>query len=329
MGDIQPPCDLDGKRVDRAVAEQAVQWWIELQDGEASGERRAAWQRWRVADPAHELAWQRIESVSGQLAGIPPDLARAALDAPGRRKRRSMRMLVALAMGGGVAGAAWHAQRWRALRADLASATGEIRTLALPDGGRVVLDTASAVNVRYGANRRVLQLVRGAVLVRTAPDAKGRPFLVETRDGSARALGTRFTVRQFDEAVGVAVLDGAVELRPADAPTDALVLRAYQQGSFTRHTVRPAVPLEAGAGAWADGMLVASRMRLDEFLAELARYRPGHIGCDPAVAHLRVAGAYPLADTDRVLAALTSALPLELHFFTRYWVEVRARAGKK
>ncbi|MCX7506058.1 TonB-dependent receptor plug domain-containing protein [Delftia tsuruhatensis] len=46
-------------------------------------------------------------------------------------------------------------------------------------------------------------------------------------------------------------------------------------------------------------------------------------------AGLHVSGAYPLADTDRVLAALTSSLPVEIHSFSRYWVMVRpAGAGK-
>ncbi|MOA40347.1 fec operon regulator FecR [compost metagenome] len=70
-------------------------------------------------------------------------------------------------------------------------------------------------------------------------------------------------------------------------------------------------------------MLVVSRMRLDDFLAELGRYRRGRLGCDPAVAHLLVSGAYPLADTDRVLAALTSSLAVQVHFLSRYWVTVR------
>ena len=71
--------------------------------------------------------------------------------------------------------------------------------------------------------------------------------------------------------------------------------------------------------------MVASQMRLDDFLAELSRYRRGRLGCDPAIAGLRVSGVYPLDNTDRVLAALTSALPVEVHTFTRYWVTLRPR----
>ncbi|WP_369521844.1 DUF4880 domain-containing protein, partial [Delftia tsuruhatensis] len=44
--------------------------------------------RWRAASPEHEAAWQRIESMGSQMAGIPMPLARAALAAPGSAGRR-------------------------------------------------------------------------------------------------------------------------------------------------------------------------------------------------------------------------------------------------
>lgn len=311
-----------------AIARQAVQWWIELRSGELDIARRALWERWRAADPAHEAAWQRIESVGGRLAEIPSPLARAALTAApeSMQRRRGMQLLTALVVGGGGALVASRSTAWHAWNADHVAAIGERPVLALPDGGRVVLNSGSAINVRFDAERRVLQLVRGEILVQTAPDALQRPFLVRTGAGSVRAIGTRFTVRLRDDAaVEVGVLQGAVELRPVDAPADLRVLQAGQAGRFTRAQTEAATALDGNAGAWADGMLVVSHMRLDDFLTELGRHRQGRLGCDPAIAGLQVSGAYPLADTDRVLAALTSALPVEVHTYTRFWVSVKPR----
>jgi transmembrane sensor len=311
-----------------AIARQAVQWWIELRSSELDIARRALWERWRAADPAHEAAWQRIESVGGRLAEIPSPLAKAALTAApaSMQRRRGMQLLTALVVGGGGALVASRSTAWHAWNADHVAAIGERPSLALPDGGRVVLNSGSAINVRFDAERRVLQLVRGEILVQTAPDAQKRPFLVQTGAGSVRAIGTRFTVRLRDDAaVDVGVLRGAVELRPVDAPTDLRVLQAGEAGRFTNARAEAAMPLDGDASAWADGMLVVSHMRLDDFLAELGRHRQGRLGCDPAIAGLQVSGAYPLADTDRVLAALTSALPVEVHTYTRFWVNVKPR----
>lgn len=66
-------------------------------------------------------------------------------------------------------------------------------------------------------------------------------------------------------------------------------------------------------------------MPLGQFLDELGRHRRGVLRCDPAVAELPLTGVFPLADTDRVLAALQQSLPVEVYGVTRYWVTVRPR----
>ncbi len=322
--------DANTPRVAHAVAQQAVQWWMELQSKDTSATRLAAWQRWRAADPEHETAWQRIEAMSGQLAHISMPLARAALAAgpASKQRRRTVQLLTVLVVVGGSAALVRQSAPWQAATADVVSALGEIRTVQLPDDGTVTLNTASAINIQFDGDRRLLHLVRGEILVQTAPDAARRPFLVQTAAGTVRALGTRFTVRQREGTVDVGVLQGAVELRPTDAPTALRTLKAGEAASFTREQATAAAPMVDGEGAWADGMLVVSHMRLDNFLAELGRYRRGRLGCDPAIAHLQVSGAYPLGDTDRILASLTSALPVEVHRFTRYWVTLQPRTQR-
>ena len=69
-------------------------------------------------------------------------------------------------------------------------------------------------------------------------------------------------------------------------------------------------------------MLVASDMRLDRFIDELRRYRPGLITLAPEVAGLRLSGVFPLADTDRILQSLVQVLPVRIHVPVRYWVRI-------
>ncbi|KOQ39380.1 iron dicitrate transport regulator FecR, partial [Achromobacter xylosoxidans] len=56
-------------------------------------------------------------------------------------------------------------------------------------------------------------------------------------------------------------------------------------------------------------------------------YRSGWIDCAPEVAHLPISGAFPLEDTDRVLATVADTLPLRLRYRTRYWVSVLPRGA--
>ena len=66
-------------------------------------------------------------------------------------------------------------------------------------------------------------------------------------------------------------------------------------------------------------------MRLEDFLAELGRYRRGQLNCDPTVAELLISGTYPVNDSERILNMLEVSLPVRVKRFTRYWVTVEAR----
>ena len=305
----------------------AVDWYVQLTSGAATASDRLAWQAWRQADPEHERAWRRTESITGRLGGIPAALGLAALDrprAPGRR-----RTLAVLAMGGGAAALGWSGYArtpWRAWTADYRTGIGEHRELHLADGSTVVLNTDSAVDIAFDAAARQVLLRAGEILVQTAHDPTGtaRPFSVATRAGRITALGTRFVVRQLDASVRVQVLEGAVSIQPADGGPAAL-LPAGRSAHFTAQEVEPAAAGAPGADAWTRGMLVADDMPLPDFLDELARYRRGRIGCDDPAARLRVSGAFPLDDTGRALALLENTLPVRVESTTRYWISVRAR----
>ncbi|NHZ41648.1 FecR domain-containing protein [Massilia aquatica] len=334
MGAIDASAQLrtDPTPVPAAVARQAVEWLVELQSDEASEATRAALQQWRAAHPEHERAWQHIAAVNARwrgAAGASPLSHAALLDTPAAParplpRRAAAKTLAALLCAGG---GAWLAQQqapWREWRADARTGTGQRRSIVLADGGTVWLNSGSAVDVRFSATERRVRLVGGEILVTSGKDPGERPFIVETAEGELQALGTRFAVRQHAGASRVDVFDGAVAIRPRNAIEAPLrILRAGQQARFSAAAVAPAQAADDDSVAWADGMLVASGMRLADFLAELGRHRPGRLGCDPAVANLRVSGSYPLADTGRILDTLRTTLPVEIDFLTRYWVTVR------
>ena len=60
--------------------------------------------------------------------------------------------------------------------------------------------------------------------------------------------------------------------RRADA---AIRLDAGQGSRFSRYRADPPIPVSEDAASWSRGVLVADAWRLDDFLAELGRYRPG------------------------------------------------------
>ena len=207
----------------------------------------------------------------------------------------------------------------RELRADYRTATGEIKPIVLSDGSQLVLNTASAVDVRYSAEKRLILLHSGEISLITGRD--DRPFWVESRQGAMRALGTHFLVRENDDQTQLTVLEHAVEAQLAQFPQEKRRVNAGEQISFS--AVAFGQQQAAGNGdSWTRGVLSVSQWRLDQVLAELARYRHGRLDCDPAIAGLRVSGSFPLKEPDRALLLLSQTLPIRLQSFTRYWLNV-------
>jgi len=73
-------------------------------------------------------------------------------------------------------------------------------------------------------------------------------------------------------------------------------------------------------------MRVVENARLADLVAELGRYRAGHLGVAPEVADLRITGSFPLNNTDLALKALTPALPVQIEQRTHWWVTVTGKA---
>ena len=324
-----------------AIVAQAADWMALLQSGSASAAQQARCAAWRAADGRHELAWQRLVALDEQVqAGARPAqgagtahaaAARQALHAVARQqsRRRMGRWLLGLAGTGVVA---WNVREhtpWPVLAAQHRTATGERLDLVLDDGTRLQIASASAVDLRYTATERRIVLHAGEILVASG-HGDPRPLSVATQEGRATPVGTRFTVRRTGGGwtapgeTAVAVLEGAVDLMAHRSASVPLRLAAGEQARFSAEAMGMPAAAPAGTGAWSDGMLVAERMRLDDFVAELSRWRPGLLRCAPDAAALRITGAFPLDDSDRALALLASILPVRVEYRTRWWVMVRA-----
>lgn len=336
--------------VPQHVARRAVEWMVALQSPPVSDELRREWALWLASDPDHARAWQRIEAVNERLRGLGgaggaqhPAIASALLTRRGAgRRRQAVKALSLLVATGALAWTAEEQLPWRSWRADERTAVGQRRSLALAEGSRIVLNSASAVDLdREGASLRVQA---GEMLVtKDASRAQG-PLVVHTTHGALEALpasasaaaaaarellqtvATRFAVRLYPQGTQVSVFHGAVALRPRLAGDSApVILQAGQQALFGNSAVMPVLPADEDSVAWTDGFLVAKSMGLAAFMAELGRYSTVALSCAPEVAGLRVSGSYQLADIGRVLETLSAALDLEIQ--TTTWLFGLYRSG--
>lgn len=318
-------------RDDREAIRAAAEWYARLGSGAAGDGATEAWQAWLAASELHRRAWMQVEQVCGQFSRVPGPLAGQALRGGGGSHRRAV--LCSLLLAGIAAPLAWqlgHSMPWRVWQASRQTRVGERRPFTLDDGSLLVMDTDSALDVVFDASQRLIHLHRGRVLIATARDAGaaagevGRPFRVRTGHGLVEALGTRFTVRTQADLSQVAVIEDRVRVMQNGGAGEGILVGAGQQLDFGLSA--SAVPELSGpaTAAWVTGSLVAVDMPLGEWVAELGRYRRGVLRCDPAVAGLRVSGAFPLDDTDRALQLLADTFPVRHVWRTRYWVSIEA-----
>ncbi|HBP30194.1 MAG: FecR domain-containing protein [Advenella sp.] len=310
------------------LVDEAVKWLVLMHSGrfnEADAQRCA---HWRGQSSEHQRVWESVEKLNRQFESVPGSLAMPVLNRPRVSENRRM-MLKTIALAITAPSAMWLGYRaipWDSLNAQYRTGTGERRDVALADGSQLSLNTSSAVDVVFDARQRLVLQRSGEIHIQTAhgPQAGARPFVVKTQQGSLQALGTRFVVRCTPDRTRLTVLDGAVQVRPLHW-SETQIVPAGQELDFSADRLGAKVPALPGVGQWVQGVLYAEQMRLADFVAELARYRPGILRCDSSVADIPVSGAFQLNNTDRILEALAQTLPVQIQFRTRYWVTVAAR----
>lgn len=312
--------------------QEAADWYVCLAEEPPDSAKRDAWVQWLRSAPLHGAAWEKVVAVGRRFAGLREQDEPLAVAAGLRQsvfagRRRSLRALGLLLTAGAAGWLGWRHPPLRdqllAWNAGHRTGVGEIRDTRLADGSRLWLNTASAADFAVEASWRRLTLYQGEAMVQTAKDSQ-RPFVVQTRHGTLRALGTLFLVRSLPGRMHLAVLEGAVEIRLADTG-ERRVVESGAQVDFTSGRYGAEAALDADQTSWRQGMLTVDNLPLSDFLEQLSRYRHGHLAAHPDVAGLRVMGTYPVPDTDAALAQLSEVLPVRIQRSLPWWVTVEPR----
>jgi transmembrane sensor len=283
-----------------SISEQAARWWDVLRGGEASAADKREFASWVVQAPEHVEATLRMVRIHKALSRASvrwPDTAAETLireakaaseevvlpmprrtgatPEPRRRPARSIAFGLAAALLLTVC------VSWLALSRpeQFQTRLGEQRSVMLADRSRITLNTASRVQVRLGADRRLIELEEGEALFDVAPDSK-RPFDVRVGNVVVRAVGTRFDVDRRASRTVVTLIEGHVSVLAAGAP--ATPLRELSAGD--RIVIDSAGPGQIQKGvdlteatAWTQHELVFRRRSLGEVAEEFNRYNVGRL----------------------------------------------------
>lgn len=318
-------------RLQAQALETAARWFVRVSAGDMNEHERISWQNWRAADASHEYAWQQIEQVTRKFdsSALSPALGLNVLNRPASpARRKALRYIALLCVIGGVGVSGYRASNENA---EYSTAKGEQRTLTLQDGSRVTLNTQTAIDVLFTETERRIILRGGEIYIETAQEVHRafRPLVAQSIHGSVTALGTRFSLRNDADWSYVSLFEGAVDIRSSTNSQASQRMHAGKQTRFNEASIANPTALATMAMGhmaphWINGVLLIDNMPLPDFIAELSRYRPGHISCDNELAHLRISGAFPLDNTDAILDSIATSLPVQIQSFTGYWVRIKS-----
>lgn len=303
---------------------EAAAGWLALMHSEDFDDQAVRQlQDWRQASAENELAFQRMQAFWGRFDHVPAQPAhqalRRALGGDGYKRRN---VTLALLLGAtGLSLGWWGRQALPAWTAQYHTATGQRQEWRLADQTRLVLNTASAVDVTFDDRQRILYLHQGELWVDVASDAQ-RPFRVQTRHGQVTALGTQFSVRDDGRRTWLGVQESAVSVTAQDSVEARRVMAGYQT-TLDRSAVAEPYPLPADSQAWTRGLLKADDQPLVEVLQTLRRHYLGILRFDEqALQPLRVSGVFRLDDPQSALAALEAGLPLHIRHYGPWLTQV-------
>lgn len=305
-------------------------WFARMLEPDCSADERAAFARWRDADPAHAAAWHELDRLWQQGADAmrhPAVIAawRALREAPPLPWYRRLSFLLPAAAMVAAAALAVLVLLPRGHMAEMPvegiayqTATGQQRDIHLADGTTVVMDAQSSLRVSYDDRQRRVDLLHGRAQFAVRHDPR-HPFVVHAGNGTVTDVGTVFQVRTDADCTGVTLLEGAVDITaaaPGHAAQHVSLHHGGRQVWFGRDgRISPpqSADLQAAEG-WMQGKLFVHDWRLPELLDEMNRYNHVQVAIgDPSLADMRVSGVFDAHDPQTMLQLLQRGWPVRAH----------------
>lgn len=301
---------------------EAANWFSLLRAG-ASDADRAEFQAWRGAAARNgevydrmARQWDQSKFIANSGVGRARNLSSVQVWHRRPIPRYAAIAGLAVLIAGG--GAVWVTHENRQAPATvIATSAGDIRTISLPDGSKVILDGNSKLRTFYSAKARRLDLDRGRARFEVAHDPD-RPFIVKADGGTIIAHGTIFDVQRTPSQVRVVLFRGSVEVRGEQATlTDGTAGRMLRPGQALvySHERPPSLPTAASPGdaQWASRMLSFDGTPLGDAVIKFnARNRVKITLASDRIASLRVSGAFRANDPQGFAQAVKTLFGLTL-----------------
>jgi transmembrane sensor len=284
-----------------AIKERAIEWLERSERCDFGPAETEALEQWLSQSPGNRIAFWHAKAAwerAGRLRVLKPA-------APAIRKAPS-RLWIALASSEAVViavagvGSVWMKG---ANERVLSTGQGERETVSLADGSKIELNTDTEVRIGGRNGQRSAKLMRGEAYFQIVHDA-AHPFTVVAGNHRILDLGTRFSVRQSQNGLRVALMEGKAQIADisSGSPQKSVVLVPGDVALADKSSIsvaRKPIPVLADDLAWRHGGLVFHNASLGDAVAQFNRYgKVKLVVSDPRVASLTINGAFRAAGSE-------------------------------
>ncbi len=309
------------------IEERAADWIAERDRAIASGEwtpaRQAELERWIAESTAHEVAWLRLDSAWSQADRL---VVLKDARASATKRRDALAVIRRWLRWPGYAG--WAVALPVAISAGLLlsinlhsppgtqkyeTVIGARESIALKDGSRVTLNTATRVRAEVAAGSREVWLDSGEAYFEIAHDP-AHPFVVHAGKHDITVLGTKFTVKRNGDDVRVEVSEGRVKVAAGKALPMVLARNDVAVVALDRVQVTHQSSQQIQASLnWLQGKLVFDHATIGDAAREFNRYnRKQLVVNDPEVARVEIDGVFDASNVDAFARLLQAGFQLDV-----------------
>ena len=313
----------------KAIEHQASLWVVKIDNNPLSPQEHAEFMHWVKAKPEHKIAFERLARWQISINQL-PELSASNITQVTPTYASKPKTAISLKILSPVAAIfcllvitfVITARHQNPITEPIIYQTeiGEQKTITLPDGSIVTLNTGSSLQAHYNNQTRAITLIQGEAFFEVFKDKK-RPFEVTANNKMVRAVGTAFTVfAKKNSAIEVMVTEGRVELantQQASSNTIAFL----DQGQLAQLNAENNLQVSNVSAdaiqqklAWQHAMLQFNGEELAQVVTELSRYSSStFIIASPALANKRIGGYFKANDVNAFLSTLTSQFNIDAH----------------
>lgn len=193
----------------------------------------------------------------------------------------------------------------------LSTPVGARETVALADGSKVTLNTATQLRTVINDQERSVWLDGGEAYFDVVHDAT-RPFVLIVGNRRVVVVGTRFTLRRDADLLRIDVLEGRVQLQiKGEPPTvisrDESAVSAGRNVLITRRTAAQS----AAATGWLEGRLIFDQSTMTDVAEQFNRYNMKKLVItDPAAGSIRIGGMFDATNVEGFARLIQSGFGL-------------------